>query len=72
MTTIGKRGLGQRHSFVPINQTPRELQARALAQAQRTIQRLEHRIEAIEGTLRVVNKLSAPYVANARKPEPRR
>ena len=38
MTTIGKKGLGQRHLFVPINQSPKELRERELAQAKREVE----------------------------------
>jgi hypothetical protein len=72
MGTEGKQGLGKRHSFTPIYDSPKEVAARQLAQAQRTIDRLESRLASIEGTLKIVNRLSAPFVANARKPEPRR
>lgn len=68
MGTEGKQGIGKRHSFTPIYDSPREVAARSLAQAQRTIQRLEHRIEAIEGTLKIVNRLSAPYANGKREP----
>jgi hypothetical protein len=66
MGTEGKQGLGDRHRYGHLL-TKGEQRERELAQAKREVDRLQHRLASIESTLKVVNKLSAPYV---RKPEP--
>ena len=60
-----------RHHFTPVSQSPREVRERELREAKREVERLTHKCDALQATLRMIDRLASPYV-NGRKPEPRR